>query len=267
MKNFTKLLSFLALLFLFVAFIGCKNASASDNNEEEEYFYYDEELGKFTGMIAYSTKNYSMQTLITTCLDEIYWEIKDYNGNTIWQEYVTNGVNGWIKIYTGSNYAGVGAGIVTQATPELIKWCDVPGVQVKIVFTFITGQAYNMASKRVYHGYKGSLLPDITSYYGYTDQSYPDSEFLLVPVVNNVKIKSAKAYTKCGYSGTASINWENYANAYSCVTQPIGFSFVPTLYEKPYRDEGNDLTDEIIKLELETLDGRKFVRELETLNE
>ena len=131
----------------------------------------------------------------------------------------------------------------------------------------IIGKDYIMASKRVYHGYKGELAQDITSYYGYTDQSYPDSEFLLVPVVNNVKIKSAKAYTKCGYSGTASINWENYTNAYSCVTQPIGFSFEPPLYEKPYRDEGNDLTDEIIKLELETLDGRKFVRELETLEE
>ena len=268
MKHFTKLLASLALLIFMAAFIGCANQSSSDDNTEEEYFYYDEKSGLFKGSLAYSTQNPSMQALITTCLDEVYWRVSDYNGTTIWQEYINNGQNGWITIYTGSKTAGVGTGILTSPTPELIKWCDVPGVQVDIVFTFTTGTSYRMAKKNVYHGYKAVMSQNISDYYGYsisTDDT--DCEFLLIPVVNDVKIKSAKAYTKEGYTSSANINWENYSNAYECVTRDdIGFSFVPPLIEikREWIEElqcYSETRDEIIKLELKALDGRSITVE------
>lgn len=268
MKQFIKLLASLALLIFMVALTGCANQSSSDDNTEEEYFYYDEKSGLFKGSLAYSTQNPSMQALITTCLDEVYWKVSDYKGTEIWREYVNNGQNGWIKIYTGSKTAGVGTGILTSPTPELIKWCDVPGVQVDIVFTFTTGTAYRMAKKNVYHGYKAVMSQNISDYYGYsisTDDT--DCEFLLIPVVNDVKIKSAKAYTKEGYTSSANINWENYYNAYEKVTRDdIGFSFDPPLIEikREWIEElqcYSETRDEIIKLELKTLDGRSITVE------
>ena len=182
----------------------------------------------------------------------------------IWEEY--NDVN--ITYYENTEALALSTSIVPSGTDffgndkaNLYKWCDVPGVQVRINISFTTGAAYYIAEKNVYHGYKPPLSQNITDYYSFSVAE--DSQFLLKPVCNEVKIKSATAYTQLGKTSNSIVYWDNRYVAVQCITQnDVGSIFDPALYE--YVD---GTKDEIIKLELETLDGRTFTVEKEANEE